>query len=257
MTDTLVAFLDVLGCSVTAVNGTDEERSRLLAFLRRVNETYLSNQGVVVRNLGGGHQIIHNPEVFACSDSVLLSVKIHDPSDFDESRIITNLMSTMISIYWQGIHAGFLVRGGVARGECIHQANQIFGEAYVKAVSLEKETLYPRIQIDASVFKLSASPILDDEIRSVCIEEHESQFFLNCLGWHHGVWMDYMHFKYGTSEWPHDTKSVILQAVADIDTTISTQISGLRGPALQKWEWFRDQWAEKKKSWPIFAQQGA
>lgn len=254
MTDRLVAFLDVLGCRSIALNGTDQEKANIFAFLKRVNNTYLSRQGVIVRNIGGAQQIIHNPEVFACSDSVLLSVKVSDPTEFDQSQIITNLMSTMISIYWQGVHAGLLVRGGVARGECIHQENQIFGEAYVKAVDLEKITEYPRIQFDKSVFNESLPPILDDNLRKLCTEEIGDQVFLNCLGWHHGVWVDYLHFKYGTSEWPRDCESEIRQAVADIEANISAQIGKLHGTALAKWEWFREQWEEKKLRWPIFAQ---
>lgn len=257
MTDRLVAFLDVLGCSSIALNGTDQEKANILAFLTRVNDTYLSRQGVIVRDLGGAQQVIHNPEVFACSDSVLLSVKVSDPTDFDQSRIITNLMSTMISIYWQGIHAGLLVRGGVARGECIHQENQIFGEAYVKAVDLEKKTQYPRIQLHESVFNELLPPILDDDSKKLCFEEIGGHVFLNCLGWHHGVWMDYLHFKYGTSEWPKDSASEIRQAVANIETNISSQLGKLHGTALAKWKWFHDQWEKKKSSWPIFAQQYA
>lgn len=254
-TERIVAFLDILGCSAIATDGTADEKQNILDYLKLINQTYLSNLGVVVRNLGVGEQIIHNPEVFACSDSILLSADTTGPGDFEQSQIISNLMSTMISIFWQGIHAGLLIRGGVARGECTHNSNQIFGAAYVSAVNLEKDTKYPRVEFDATVFHEDRSPILDEDSRALCVKEIEGRKFLNTLGWHQGTWNDYFFFKYGQSEWPKGeyARSEIIDEIERIDQMIVGKLSTLAGSPLEKWRWFSSHWEDEKVKWPIFA----
>jgi|GEM_PF-5715682 len=46
---------------------------------------------------------------------------------------------------------GFFVRGGIARGKCHHDANNLFGEGYLKAYDLEKKDRVPRIIIDKDI----------------------------------------------------------------------------------------------------------
>lgn len=254
-TDTLVAFLDILGCSSVALHGTDQEKENIVTFLHKVNETYLSNQGVVVRDLGLGQQIIHNPEIFSCSDSILLSVTVSDPIAQEEQSIVTNFMSTMVSIYWLALHYGLLIRGGVARGECIHKGNQIFGEAYVRAVKLEEKTCYPRIEIDGGVFAPELQRVIDKELKSVVIKEVDGHFYLNSLGWHQGVWMDYIYFKYGQSSWPNQKTQIdeIKKAIASIELNTESNVKDLRGRASEKWQWFSKQWQQEKQLWPTIA----
>ena len=253
--ETLIAFLDILGCSSVALHGTDKEKENIVSFLQKVNETYLSNQGVVVRDLGLGQQIIHKPEIFSCSDSILLSVTFSDPISQEELSIVANFMSTMVSIYWLALHHGLLIRGGVSRGECIHSANQIFGEAYVRAVKLEKSTCYPRIEIDAGVFSPKLQTVIDKELKSVVVKEIDGRFYLDSLRWHQGVWVDYMFFKYGQTNWPNQMTQIdeITKAIVSIELNAETKIKKLKCRANEKWRWFSEQWHQEKTLWPISA----
>lgn len=254
MTDTLVAFLDILGCDAIALHGTAHEQNNIVAFLKRINQTYLSKQGTIIRDLGIGQQIIHNPEVFTCSDSILLSVEVSDSADFSRAQTIDNFMSTMVSIFWQGLQAGLLIRGGITRGECIHEGSLIFGEAYARAVRLEKQTMYPRIAFDDGVFDSALPPVMSDERKALCTKEVAGHLFLNCLAWHQGVWRDYFYFKYGESDWPEGQiqETEIRQAIEDIQSITASQLSALTGDPLEKWAWFNNQWNQEKACWPIF-----
>ena len=136
----------------------------------------------------------------------------------------------------------------------MHSSNNIFGEAYVKAVNLEKETNFPRIEFDLSVFSEDFTPIMDEATKSICVKGVDDQLFLNSLGWHQGVWKDYFHFKYGESEWPNEEKleDEMVDEINRIESIIDSQKSTLIGSALEKWKWFYRQWYSEKNQWPIF-----
>ncbi len=52
------------------------------------------------------------------------------------------------------LHQGYLTRGGIAVGKCIHKKNHVlFGKAIIDAYRLEQEAKYPRVIISSSARK--------------------------------------------------------------------------------------------------------
>lgn len=143
----------------------------------------------------------------------------------------------------------------MTRGECIHKGNQIFGEAYVRAVKLEEKTCYPRIEIDGGVFAPELQTVIDKELKSVVVKEVDGHFYLNSLGYHHGVWMDYIYFKYGQSNWPTQNTQIdeIKKAIVKIELNTESKVQDLKGRASEKWQWFSKQWQQEKQLWPTIA----
>lgn len=62
------------------------------------------------------------------------------------------------------LHAGFLVRGGIALGYLHHDPNVIFGPALIEAVELEREAIYPRLLCSARLREFLADQTYKDSV---------------------------------------------------------------------------------------------
>ena len=182
------------------------------------------------------------------------------------------LINSIISIYWQGLHLGLLFRGGITFGRLYHDSKVVAGEALVRAVLLEKETRWPRIELEPCLIAqkdVDGNPMLDEFLREVAVVEHEGRYFLNTLAFHQGVWWDYNHFRKGD---PAVTSREIIQAVENIKNSIMDRITMLEKrissqghvadnsseyEALLKWRWFQSEFdeAQEHEIWRTVRQQ--
>ena len=81
------------------------------------------------------------------SDNIVVAKKIYDKKDFAKIFIAIQIMTAVI----QGnfLFRGILTRGGIAYGKFFKDDIMIWGDALVKAYSLEESVaIYPRIVID-------------------------------------------------------------------------------------------------------------
>ena len=259
--DSVVAFIDVLGFKEVMLSDDVERRKRAIQLLKRIS-SYGAKHGVQTESLGVGMQIVLNPEVTTFSDNVVLSfpvggVKYKSMGGGEiiqpASSFLTNLITLLISIYWQGLHLGLLFRGAVTTGRLYHDGNVVAGEGLVKAVCMEKKTIWPRIEVDRAILDKTdeyGKMLLDESVREVSIVESDGRFFLNTLGFHIGVWWDYNHFS-GKSESTWDDVREALKRIREqtqssievLEHSVKSKTGEEREhaeKALNKCVWFRD-----------------
>ncbi|MCW8885942.1 MAG: hypothetical protein OQK12_11945 [Motiliproteus sp.] len=271
--DRIVAFIDVLGFSEVMTSDDDERRQKALQLLERI-ASYGSSHGVEVESLGIGQQVFFSAEVTTFSDNVVLSVPVADVEyeSFGRTMLhpapqfVMQLLQSIISIFWQGLHLGLLFRGGITTGRLYHSSNVVAGDALVRAVNLEKDTRFPRIEIASELIDktdIQGRELLPDDVRRDVVVEEDGKFYLNTLGFHRGVWWDYFHFNTGT---PSGAWKEVKCALRAIQNNTDASISRLEGvlenaktgseaapvhEALKKWQWFQDEFekAQTHEHW--------
>ena len=91
-----------------------------------------------------------------------------------------NLLFHLRAIAFRLLRLGFLVRGGIARGDLFHHVGKVVGPALIKAYELEnKKAVYPRIIIDPAVSKnaLEAEPPINIIFKRL-VRENDDGFFM-------------------------------------------------------------------------------
>lgn len=114
-----------------------------------------------------------NLEITVISDCIIVSSKTLEPLIL----FLFYLQSNMI--YHDAANAKILMRGYLTKGRFVHnqKENLIVGEAYQKAVKGEKETIFPRIEIDNVIL---------DEIQApydilIVKDLNDSKYYVNYL----------------------------------------------------------------------------
>ncbi len=258
--NSIVAFIDVLGFEEVMLSDDKERREKAIQLLKRVS-SYGASHGVRTESLGIGEQIIMNAEVTTFSDNVVLSIPICDvkynglggETIKSASSFLTQLITLLISIYWQGLHLGMLFRGAITTGRLYHDGDVVAGEGLVKAVSMEKETRWPRIEIDAAILNKKddrGEALLEQRVREIAIVEENVHYFLNTLGFHIGVWRDYNHFSGKTESSWEEVKQALdrireqtqscIDKLERLKKSRTGEASSKTEEAQNKWIWFRD-----------------
>lgn len=130
----IVAFLDILGWK-SAVLSKDEEGSSVVKALgkalsqMRGAATYFNSLSKI---LPQHQEAFGTPLVTQFSDSLVISV---DDSSLGKKTLQDALFILTSSL----IEHGMLLRGGVVRGEILHDEAMVFGPALITAYQLESE----------------------------------------------------------------------------------------------------------------------
>ncbi|MDH5763787.1 MAG: hypothetical protein OEZ51_12445 [Nitrospinota bacterium] len=137
----IVAFLDILGWK-SAVLSKEHENGDVIKVL---GKTLAGLQGVVshfnsLRNLLPEENMWPgNPVMTQFSDSLVISVD-------DNIHGREALQNAILALTSNLINFGFLLRGGVTRGELFHDSGLVFGPALIEAYKLEdKVAVTPRV----------------------------------------------------------------------------------------------------------------
>jgi hypothetical protein len=65
---------------------------------------------------------------------------------------LSHLVHSLVDLTYDALHQGFFVRGAIVKGPLYHDDQMVFGEALVRAYSLEQEVVrYPRIMVASEV----------------------------------------------------------------------------------------------------------
>ena len=140
--DRVVAFIDVLGFSaMVEKTSTDEKKLQLLtSALDGLHNKFWEWEADGVYSSFSFTQF---------SDSIVISALAESSDSF--SMLMQLLLGTMDLVDDYGI----LLRGGIARGQLIHDNTMLVGPAMVDAYRLEsKVAIYPRIIIEEELKKL-------------------------------------------------------------------------------------------------------
>lgn len=129
----IIAFIDILGFKNIVRNENECEKINAILKIpylirRDASPKILKLSGVMMTSI---------------SDSIVISVKINDPSAMNKIvRIVSVLAQSLLS------YAGLLLRGGISLGKIVHDEEIVYGPGLVNAYELEsKLAIYPRIII--------------------------------------------------------------------------------------------------------------
>ncbi len=167
----IVAFIDILGYKELILKESIERETELFADLKETIDFALSCAVYSIKDsVSSLDNKYENQERFATklnvkqfSDNVYFSF---DYSNDDKIDLYFGIyIITTISYLYQRLMLGkgYFVRGGIANGLNMVDKNFIFSTALIKAVEMEKETVYPRIT-------------MHQEIRDIFIEAKDNPF---------------------------------------------------------------------------------
>ncbi|MCU1137040.1 hypothetical protein [Stenotrophomonas maltophilia] len=168
----LCVFLDFLGFR-DHLNRADADPSHV----KRISEAFACFN----ENLKQGNGILDSRQYSQYSDCVTLSCRVDEPSS------VYYLLSELLEIQIALAGRGFLMRGGVTVGQLVHDEEQLFGPAQVRAFELEsREAIYPRILVDEQVIEIGRSCPAphhdpDDEegyLRSIVSQDFDGRLFI-------------------------------------------------------------------------------
>ncbi|MFA6195218.1 MAG: hypothetical protein WC656_01080 [Sulfurimonas sp.] len=134
-----VGFFDILGWSDTvknSVNNIEMQKKLGLATNAMRLHTEMNEWKKQHGPWPGDAQIVH------FSDSIVVSTS----ADYNGKSEIISILSFLSSALLQH---GFLLRGGITKGEIYHKDSSVFGPALNRAYELEnKNAVYPRVILD-------------------------------------------------------------------------------------------------------------
>lgn len=110
------------------------------------------------------HGIYPNEEITfsVMSDSIVLSIPFPEDTAWTEKmKTLRFLLSSVEKIQFSLALDGIWLRGAVSEGELSHDSKNVIGKGLVKAYLLEQESVYPRVLVDAEIFKNINNHLLD------------------------------------------------------------------------------------------------
>jgi hypothetical protein len=217
-----IAFIDVLGFKALtskAVNdvGALQEVDKLVVLLGSV---------IPVLDSGVSSAIPSDliPKHIYISDSIILSAPLQ--VRFNHIRNYSGLeilVMRAIQVSHALLHAGYLVRGGVAVGPVWHSNANVVGPAYQEAFALERGPWEPRIILSNGATRLwqSGGPSTGSRM---CIQ-YDGAFMVNGL-----------HDYYVPDEYKGNNEEAFRHYAAIADRNLN---SGLGVREIQKWTWMK------------------
>jgi hypothetical protein len=167
------AYIDILGFSnFIAGMREDPKRSelarRLLYALKlKPDQSYL------------GAAVAADLRVQSISDAICMSTARGGAG-------LVHLFMAAETLAFRILGAGYLTRGAIVRGQLYHDEEVAFGEALVKAYSLEKSVVrFPRIMITRDVFldaeQLSSHEVFGPKLQDSIEKATDGPYYLNIL----------------------------------------------------------------------------
>lgn len=152
------AFIDLLGFAEASTGGDDSTRAKVLAFLLSIS-TIQSEYDFKSEASESSTAIQIRPTISTFSDHIVISYplkRLAASLGEDDSHVPLHVLSgfshMLTGIAVAALSIGFLIRGGVAIGNLYHSGGVVFGDAMVKAYSLESKTaIYPRVVLSQDV----------------------------------------------------------------------------------------------------------
>lgn len=259
------AFFDVLGTREIMMGDDIERRHALINLIRRLQEK-TSDYSAGVQNLGLGVSFSPSAQTTTFSDNVAVSFPLermslegtvgNKPHTFyvETSQFFDHLLIQAISAVWDGLKIGVLFRGGISVGKLVHDGKIIAGEALVKAVELEKDTKYPRIEISQEVMELvdeNGNSVVSNDLKE-SLECIDDRWFVKTLDLHIGYWRDHNWYRQQKGEEPEEIPSILARIRSALDAENERAMKTEAAPVIEKWNWFMNKFEASFKEgyWP-------
>lgn len=169
----ICVFLDFLGFREHITRAVDDPKH-----VKRISAAFACVNSHLKQGLSG----LKSRRLSQYSDCVTISYKI------DESSSAYYLLSELQDLQVDLAGRGFLVRGGITVGQLVHDADQLYGPAQVKAFELEsQEAIYPRIVVDEQVIEIARQRpaphhSADDEegyVRNIVYQDFDQRLYID------------------------------------------------------------------------------
>ncbi len=143
-----VAFLDILGFKALL----DDP-----GFKTKVVEYFNKIKAALQKSTENGTHGIYPEDAITysvLSDSIILSIPIPNSGDWmAKIKSLRFLLSAIEKIQYTLALDNIWLRGAVSEGELSHNSSNVLGKGFVKAYLLEQKAVYPRVLVDAGIFK--------------------------------------------------------------------------------------------------------
>ncbi|PIP96610.1 MAG: hypothetical protein COW00_02890 [Bdellovibrio sp. CG12_big_fil_rev_8_21_14_0_65_39_13] len=250
----ICAFFDVLGTREIMMGEDEGRRHELIKLVQKLSANS-SSYSPNVQNLGLGVVMSPSAQSTSFSDNVAVSFPIkrlnipgkignEDHTFFVEaSSFFDHLLAQIVIAVWDGLKMGLLFRGGISMGRLVHNDQIIAGEALVKAVELEKETKFPRVEIEEEIINLkddNGNFVIKDYVRDECLEKIDDRWFVKSLIFHNGYWRDHNWYRQQEGKGPEEIPVVLKRIKERLDQEKVKIDQSSVAPVKEKWDWFMD-----------------
>lgn len=169
----IVAYLDLLGVTTRMKNNIYAQKIAM----NKLHNLYNFNMNVTREIAIDGYQDIQF-KIF--SDNIIIAKKlsIDLKTRVQDIKSLLNCVSNFqCSAVKDGV--GWLVRGGISRGDFYIDETMVWGQALLKSYELENNiAIYPRIVIDSNIIsELQKS----EELAGYISQDFDNMYFLNYL----------------------------------------------------------------------------
>ena len=146
--DSIVTYLDILGFKKSLENNNDFEK--LFEIIKSIRDQNTAASKVSCDENTGQVTISIMPTITSFSDCIVFSIEIEKLLSIKHA--VDALCQFTQPLADSLIRAGYLLRGGVARGFLYHQNGVIFGKPLIKAYELESsKAITPRILVESDL----------------------------------------------------------------------------------------------------------
>lgn len=172
----IVVFLDFLGFK-DHIDRTVKDPAHVARIARAIE---------TVREFTKPEEDWEDHVVTQFSDCIVLSYRI------DRRSAVFDILMMMLQLQVELASQGFLVRGGITRGQLLHEESMVFGPALVEAYRMEsKDAVYPRILVDPELVQVARNHPAHhhseaDEaeyVQSFLMEDEDGKSYLNYIPW--------------------------------------------------------------------------
>lgn len=164
-----VAFIDVLGSSEAIKTNADES----------LNAIHIAYDETIIQFKKYHSEYIYEPKVNIFSDNIILSNDIIEGKE-DCALYSIIFFSALLQInMWVN---GLLVRGGISCGNFFSDERMIWGNALIRAYTLEGQiAIYPRIIVETEIAEILHSMLQSKKVKLLC-EDFDGMYFVDPFG---------------------------------------------------------------------------
>lgn len=165
----VVAFIDVLGSSEAIKNNANES----------LNAIHIAYDETIIQFKQYNSEYIKEPKVNIFSDNIILSNDIIEGKEDCALYSIIFFSALLQMNMWVN---GLLVRGGISCGNFFSDERMIWGNALIRAYTLEGQiAIYPRIIVETEISKIIYPMMQSKKVRLLC-EDFDGMYFIDPFG---------------------------------------------------------------------------
>lgn len=183
LNDSILAFVDILGFRKLIENKNDSER--LFAVIENIKNQNTKKCSIERIEHGNVSVMRAIPALSSFSDCIAISIPTKDvySCNFHLKDAVNSLLCIIQQLADSLIYGGYILRGGITKGELHHQDGVVFGKALIEAYELEsKKAIVPRILVSEELAKEYNKTTMDDRNNFLKkVDDRSEEYFLNYL----------------------------------------------------------------------------